>query len=205
MTKKFNKKILIIIIVIFVLGIVINRIKNGVKVIDSSLREKQDLYFKVTLNDETIHGQTDINRIYNLIPGILKVSKDGYSFSTYDKDNKYTNDRYVLIDTENTNSLILNLEVYKCYKNKFISDTCNRETKYFKKKNIVIDEVEVRRIGITSDKVNELVYKGKFGVDIYPYVKETDYYSVVFKYKDENKSYRMYYDFFTNILQPEVL
>lgn len=49
------------------------------------------------------------------------------------------------------------------------------------------------------------VYKGKFGKNIYSYIKDTDYYRVLFKYKDGSKTYNIEYNFFTNVLQPEVL
>lgn len=205
MTKKINKKLLLTIFLIIIILIIANRIINGVKIIESDVLEKEDLYFRVTLNDEVINGSTSITKTYNLIPGILKVKKFGYSYLTFDNDFKYTHKRYKLINTENINKLIIKLEVYKCYKNKFISNNCGRETKYFKKKDVNIEEVEIRRIGITSDKYNELVYKGSFNEDIYNYVKETDYYSVKFKYKIGSKIYDIYYDFFTNVLQPEIL
>lgn len=205
MTKQINKKKIIIISLIIIVFIIVLRVVNGVKVIESSLEEKEDLYFKVTLNDEAIYGTVDVSKTYNLIPGILKVIKEGGTYITFDNDFKYTHNKYKLIDTENTDKLVINLEVYKCYKNKFISDTCDDKTKYFKKKNIVIDSVEIRRIGINSDKYNEIVYKGKFNEDVYSYIKDTDYYTVKFKYKDGSKTYNIEYSFFTNILQPEVL
>ena len=205
MTKQINKKKIIIISLIIIVFIIVLRVVNGVKVIESSLEEKEDLYFKVTLNDEAIYGTVDVSKTYNLIPGILKVIKEGGTYITFDNDFKYTHNKYKLIDTENTDKLVINLEVYKCYKNKFISDTCDDKTKYFKKKNIVIDSVEIRRIGINSDKYNEIVYKGKFNEDVYSYIKDTDYYTVKFKYKDGSKTYNIDYNFFTNVLNPEVL
>ena len=205
MTKQINKKKIRIISLIIIVFIIVLRVVNGVKVIESSLEEKEDLYFKVTLNDEAIYGTVDVSKTYNLIPGILKVIKEGGTYITFDNDFKYTHNKYKLIDTENTDKLVINLEVYKCYKNKFISDTCDDETKYFKKKNIVIDSVEIRRIGINSDKYNEIVYKGKFNEDVYSYIKDTDYYTVKFKYKDGSKIYSIDYNFFTNVLNPEVL
>lgn len=205
MTKQINKKKIIIISLIIIVFIIVLRVVNGVKVIESSLEEKEDLYFKVTLNDEAIYGTVDVSKTYNLIPGILKVIKEGGTYITFDNDFKYTHNKYKLIDTENTDKLVINLEVYKCYKNKFITDTCDEKTKYFKKKNIVIDSVEIRRIGINSDKYNEIVYKGKFNEDVYSYIKDTDYYTVKFKYKDGSKIYSIDYNFFTNVLNPEVL
>ena len=205
MTKKMNKKKVIIISLIIIVSIIILRVVNGVKVIESSLEEKEDLYFRVTLNDEAIYGTVDVSKTYNLIPGFVKVIKSGGVYITFDNDKKYTHNKFKLIKTDDINTLKLNLEVYKCYKNKFVSSNCNKETKYFKKKDIKIDEVEIRRIGITSNKYNELVYKGKFGEDIYSYVKDTDYYSLRFKYKDGTRTYNVDYGFFTNVFQPEVL
>lgn len=46
---------------------------------------------------------------------------------------KYTHNKYKLINTKNTNELILNVEVYKCYKNKFVN-SCDNEVTDFKKK-----------------------------------------------------------------------
>lgn len=205
MTKKVSKnKIIILILIVFIL-IIIFRLINGIKIINSRLEEKEDLYFRVTLNDEVLYGNVDVIKTYNLIPGILKVIKEGGTYITFNNDFKYTHNKYKLIDTENTDKLVINLEVYKCYKNKFISDTCDEKTKYFKKKNIVIDSVEIRRIGINSDKYNEIVYKGKFNEDVYSYIKDTDYYTVKFKYKDGSKIYSIDYNFFTNVLNPEVL
>lgn len=117
---------------------------------------------------------------------------------------KYTHNKYKLINTKNTNELILNVEVYKCYKNKFVN-SCNKEVTDFKKKNIKIDEVEIRKIGISGGIYNQVVYKGSFGKNIYSYIKDTDYYRVIFKYKDGSKTYNIEYSFFTNILQPKVL
>lgn len=96
------------------------------------------------------------------------------------------------------------LEVYKCYKNKSVN-SCDNEVTDFKKKNIKIDEVEIRKTGISCGKYNQVVYKGKFGKNIYSYIKDIDYYRVLFKYKDGSITYNIEYSFFTNILQPEVL
>lgn len=117
---------------------------------------------------------------------------------------KYTHNKYKLINTKNTNELILNVEVYKCYKNKFVN-SCDNEVTDFKKKNIKIDEVEIRKIGISGGIYNQVVYKESFGKNIYSYIKDTDYYRVIFKYKDGSKTYNIDYNFFTNVLQPEVL
>lgn len=205
MTKKVSKnKIIIFILMVFIL-IIIFRLINGIKIINSRLEEKEDLYFRVSLNDEVLYGNVDVIETYDLIPGILKVIKEGGTYITFDNDFKYTHNKYKLIDTKSIDNLVINLEVYKCYKNKFISNTCDDETKYFKKMNIVVDEIEIRRIGINSNNYNELVYKGKFSKDIYSYVKDTDYYTVKFKYKDGSKIYSIDYNFFTNVLNPEVL
>ncbi|MGM9874669.1 MAG: hypothetical protein ACI32H_01965 [Bacilli bacterium] len=205
MTKKVSKnKIIILILMVFIL-IIIFRLINGIKIVNSRLEEKEDLYFRVTLNDEVLYGNVDVIKTYNLIPGILKVIKEGGTYITFDNDFNYTHNKYKLIDTKSIDNLIINLEVYKCYKNKFISNTCDDETKYFKKMNIVVDEIEIRRIGINSNNYNELVYKGKFNKNIYSYVKDTDYYTVKFKYKDGSKIYSIDYNFFTNVLNPEVL
>ena len=40
------------------------------------------------------------------------------------------------------------------------------------------------KTGISCGKYNQVVYKGKFGKNIYSYIKDTDYYRVLFKYKD---------------------
>ena len=90
------------------------------------------------------------------------------------------------------------LEVYKCYKNKSVN-SCDNEVTDFKKQNIKIDEVEIRKTGISCGKYNQVVYKGKFGKNIYSYIKGTDYYKVLFKYKDGAKTYNIEYSFFTNI------
>lgn len=95
-------------------------------------------------------------------------------------------------------------EVYKCYKKKSVN-SCDNEVTDFKKKNIKIDEVEIRKIAISGGIYNQVVYKGSFGKNIYSYIKDTDYYRVIFKYKDGSKTYNIDYNFFTNILQPEVL
>lgn len=204
MTKKINKKKIIIILILVITLIIILRIVNGIKIIESRLEEKVDLYFRVTINDEVLYGQTDVTKTYNLIPGFLKVNKNGSEYMTYDNNMKYTHNKYKLINTENTNELILNVEVYKCYKNKYVS-SCDNEVTDFKKKDVKIDEVEIRKTGISGGKYNELVYKGSFGENIYSYIKDTDYYRVLFKYKDGFKVYKIEYNFFTNILQPEVL
>lgn len=115
MTKKMSKK-KVIIISLIILFIIILRVVNGVKVIESSLEEKEDLYFRVTLNDETIYGTADVSKTYNLIPGFVKVIKNGGVYITFDNDKKYTHNKFKLINTEDINSLKLNLEVYKCYK-----------------------------------------------------------------------------------------
>ncbi len=204
MTKKINKRKIIIFLILVFLFIIILRLVNGIKIIESRLEEKVDLYFRVTINDEVLYGQTDVTKTYNLIPGFLKVNKNGSEYMTYDNNMKYTHNKYKLINTENTNELILNVEVYKCYKNKYVS-SCDNEVTDFKKKDVKIDEVEIRKTGICGGKYNELVYKGSFGENIYSYIKDTDYYRVLFKYKDGFKVYKIEYNFFTNILQPEVL
>ncbi len=204
MTKKINKRKIIIFLILVFLFIIILRLVNGIKIIESRLEEKVDLYFRVTINDEVLYGQTYVTKTYNLIPGFLKVNKNGSEYMTYDNNMKYTHNKYKLINTENTNELILNVEVYKCYKNKYVS-SCDNEVIDFKKKDIKIDEVEIRKTGISGGKYNELVYKGSFGKNIYSYIKDTDYYRVLFKYKDGFKVYKIEYNFFTNILQPEVL
>lgn len=61
------------------------------------------------------------------------------------------------------------------------------------------------KTGISCGKYNQVVYKGSFGKNIYSYIKDTDYYRVIFKYKDGSKTYNIDYNFFTNVLQPEVL
>ena len=204
MTKKINKKKIIIILILVITLIIILRIVNGIKVIESRLEEKVDLYFRVTINDEVLYGQTDVTKTYNLIPGFVKVNKNGSEYMTYDNNMKYTHNKYKLVNTENNNELILNVEVYKCYKNKSVN-SCDNEVTDFKKQNIKIDEVEIRKTGISCGKYNQVVYKGKFGKNIYSYIKDTDYYRVLFKYKDGSKTYNIEYSFFTNILQPEVL
>ena len=204
MTKKINKKKIIIILILVITLIIILRIVNGIKIIESRLEEKVDLYFRVTINDEVLYGQTDVTKTYNLIPGFVKVNKNGSEYMTYDNNMKYTHNKYKLVNTENTNELILNVEVYKCYKNKSVN-SCDNEVTDFKKQNIKIDEVEIRKTGISCGKYNQVVYKGKFGKHIYSYIKDTDYYRVLFKYKDGSKTYNIEYSFFTNILQPEVL
>ena len=88
---------------------------------------------------------------------------------TYDNNMKYTHNKYKLVNTENTNELILNVEVYKCYKNKSVN-SCDNEVTDFKKQNIKIDEVEIRKTGISCGKYNQVVYKGKFGKNIYSYI-----------------------------------
>ena len=70
---------------------------------------------------------------------------------------------------------------------------------------IKIDEVEIRKTGISCGKYNQVVYKGKFNEDVYSYIKDTDYYTVKFKYKDGSKIYSIDYNFFTNVLNHEVL
>lgn len=205
MTKKFNTKIIYIVIGIIILLVIVNRIKNGVMYYDSPVPMIEDIYFKITLNDKVIHSQVEVNRTYNLIPGILKVNKSGYVYSTYNENMEFTHERYVVIDTKNVDKLILNIEGYKCYKNKFMTTDCEGEVDHFKKIDINIDEVTIKRLGISSDKYNELVYKGPFGRDVYPYVKDTDYYYVTFSYSIGKKKYKIYSEFFTNELQSDIL
>ena len=107
MTKKVSKnKIIILILIVFIL-IIIFRLINGIKIINSRLEEKEDLYFRVTLNDEVLYGNVDVIKTYNLIPGILKVIKEGGTYITFDNDFKYTHNKYKLIDTENTDKLVI--------------------------------------------------------------------------------------------------
>ena len=100
MTKKFNTKIIYIVIGIIILLVIVNRIKNGVMYYDSPVPMIEDMYFKITLNDKVIHSQVEVNRTYNLIPGILKVNKSGYVYSTYNENMEFTHERYVVIDTK---------------------------------------------------------------------------------------------------------
>lgn len=51
------------------------------------------------------------------------------------------------------------------------------------------------KTGISCGKYNQVVYKGKFGKNIYSYIKDTDYYRVLFKYKDGSKTYNIEYNF----------
>ena len=67
MTKKISKKKIIVFILIGIVLVVTYRLINGIKIINSRLEEKEDLYFRVTLNDEVLYGNVDVIKTYNLI------------------------------------------------------------------------------------------------------------------------------------------
>ena len=201
--KKRNRKVLIIIIYIIIVIIyqtIIGTLKGenpdflGFKIIpirDVQTKEK----YEININNYNNLGYY-VQKSFKLpvIPFLLDIVD-------YGSDTIGDGETTII---KSNDKFKINYKVFNCfssYAGKLVNETCDSHTVKYEEINIK-HKIKIIKVEFPDD---ETLYDGEFIEDIYSYVKDTDYYSLRFKYKDGTKIYNINYGFFTNVFQSDVL